>query len=281
MKRRRYLVLVGMGALAGCSGDESGSDNTPTSAEPDGTGDTATSSEPTPSESPTATKTATETETDTPTERETDTPTETETDTPTETGTPEPFSEITVGGAELITIETSLDDGVGAEVDITNDGDAIAPSFEIGVDWLDADDEYIATSSVYGEVLEAGETYIARTSAWLDVDEPERIEGVEATLTDESPFGEADIYPEGIEVTQSTTRASDEDVIVRGVIKNNRDTTEFIEYGAKVYNGNGDVIGIGPGIEEVAGGDSWRFESNVLTRGRNGEVESGKVIPYI
>lgn len=273
MERRRYLALVGMGALAGCSGDESGSDNTPTSAEPDGTGDTATSPEPTPTERPTATKTATETETDT--------PTETETDTPTETRTPEPFSEITVGNAELITIETALDDEVGAEVVITNEGDAIAPSFEIGVDWLDADGEYIATSSVYGEVLEAGETYIARTPAWLDVEEPERIEGVEATVTDESPFGEADIYPEGIEVTQSTTRASDEDVVVRGVIENNRDTTEYLEYGAKVYNENGDVIGIGTGIEEVAGGDSWRFESNITTHGRNGQVESGKVIPYI
>lgn len=267
MQRRRYLALSGalFAGIAGCSEDSDELDDPGDTPSFDGeNGDTPR-------------------DTEEPTQSGGSTPTDSplSTNTPTETPTLESYSEITIESAELLTIERSYDDEVGAEVVITNGGDVIAPNFKIGVDWLDADDEYIATSDIYGEVLEAGETWIARTEAWLDVEEPERIEGVEATLTDESPFGEYDVYPEDIEVTQLSTRASDEEVVVRGVIKNNRDTSEFLEFGAKVYNGDGDVIGMDSGIEEVEGGDSWRFEASPDTYGRNGQVETGKVIPFI
>lgn len=285
VERRTYTrrkVLAGISAgglfsLAGCGSDDgSADDGGDGDGDSDGDGDGDNGGN-----TPSPTATPTQAEPSTPTESPSPTGTPTESPTPTATPTPEAFSELAIESAELITIETSFDERVGGEVTVTNTGDAMAQNFQIGVDWLDADGEYIATTDVYGRVLDAGETWVARAEAWLDVEEPERIEGVEATITDESPFGDFDVEPEGIELTESTMRASDEEVVVRGVVENNRDTSEFVEVGAKVYSGDGVVIGMASGIEEVAGGDSWRFEVTPNTHGRNGQADSATVVPYI
>ncbi|PSP92702.1 hypothetical protein BRC91_12735 [Halobacteriales archaeon QS_4_62_28] len=244
--------------MAGCSG---GSDE-----ELSGDGDTPTdTSEPT----------------DTPTEKPTDTSTETETDTPTNTPTPEPFTDLVLSSPELITIDKSYDDEVGGEVEITNEGDTRTASFTVGLDWINKDGEYMATTDLHGIALKPSETWIARNVAWLDVENPNDIGSVEATVTDEFQPSNVTTYPDDINVTDSTTRASDEEVVVRGTVENNRDTSEFINVAAKVYDQDENVLAVDWTIEEVEGGDSWRFEVKPQTHGRNSKVESGTVIPYI
>jgi len=264
--RRTFLATVSsvtLAGVAGCSGDSD--------EDLSGDGDT-------PTDTPESTDTPTEEPTDTPTETKTNTPTET--DTPTETPTPEPVTDLVLSSPKLITIEKSYEDEVGGEVAITNEGDTRTATFTVGLDWINEDGDYMATTDLSGIALEAGETWIARSVAWLDVENPNDIGSVEATVTEEFPPNNITTYPDDIDVTDSTTRASDEEVVVRGTIENNRDTTEFINVAAKIYDQDENVLAIDWTIEEVKGGDSWRFEVKPQTHGRNGQVETGTVIPY-
>jgi hypothetical protein len=258
--RRRFVATATALTLGGLAGCMSGED-----------GDAAASS----GDQATETEVATDTPTDAPTETPTETPTESE------TPTPEPHTDLVLQNAQTLVIKQPYSEDIGGQVEITNQGDIATSNFTVGLDWLDENDEYIATSDLYGYFLEPGETWVARTVAWLDVDDPEQIESVEATVSDEGEPGRFETSPDGIELSNKQVRASEEEVLVRGTIKNSRDTKQFINVVAKVYDKDGNVLGIRSTIEEVASGDSWRFEVNPQTWGRNGEVDSAKVIPYL
>lgn len=161
------------------------------------------------------------------------------------------------------------------------EGDTQTESFRIGVDWLNDKGEYMATSDIYGLFLDPGEQWIARTPAWLDVENPENIGSAEATVAELDPWGDMVANPDGIQLEDQTVRASEQEVVVRGVVKNNRQTTTFINAGVKVADANGTVLAINDTIKEVASGDTWRFEVNPNTYGRNSQVDSATVIPYI
>lgn len=253
--RRSFLASISaltLGSLAGCSSDE-GSGSSGSTATPE----------------PTATETPTDTET----------PTETATET--ETPTPEPHTELVLESPEIVTIERSYGDDVGGEVAIVNNGDTATGAFGVGLDWLDGSGEYLATSDIQGIYLEPGETWVARQPAFLAVDDPSQVESVEATVTEERSPARYTFNPDGIEVADETIRSSNEDLVARGTINNDRSTSEYINVAAKVYDQDDNVLGMAWTINEVASGDSWRFETNPQTFGRNGQVESGEVIPYL
>lgn len=257
--RRKFVAGVSamtIGAIAGCTGgedDDSGVDDS------DGRSDT----------------TAEAADTSPSTSSDAGTSTEAET----ETRTRQSFSELSLGEASVVTVDRGHSEEVGGEVSITNDGDAPTGRFGVGLDWLDSDGEYIATSDIYGRALAEGETWNARTVGWLDVEEPEKIDSVEATITEDST--EPYHPPEGVEVASEEFRSSDEEVTFRGTVENGRQSSEFIEVAAKVYDGTGDVIGMDWTIEEVSAGDSWRFEVSPDTYGRNDRADSGTIHPFI
>jgi hypothetical protein len=188
-------------------------------------------------------------------------------------------SDLTLGEASLVTVDRGYSEEVGGEVTITNEGNAPTGRFTVGLDWIDDNGEYMATTDIYGRALTGGESWSARALAYLDVEEPRNIDGVEASLTEEdnSSFEP----PDDVEVTDENFLSSEEEVTVRGTIVNNRSASEFIEVVGMVYDSDGTIIGMRHTIEEVSGGDSWRIDMSPDTYGRNGEADSGTLYPYI
>ena len=209
------------------------------------------------------------------------TETEMGTERPTETATPASSIDLAVSDATVTTMETAVGEDIVGEATVTNNGDTQTDSFVLGLDWLDESGEYIATTDVYGIFLNAGQTWLARSPAWLDVDKPERIESVEAAITEMDPWGELVPNPDGLELVKQNVRAGGDEVVVRGQIKNNRDTKTFIEAAGKITDSDGNVLATATTIEEVQSGQTWRFEMNPQTTGRNDRVDSGTVIPFI
>lgn len=261
--RRRFLAsasVLAFGSLAGCSSDEPDGEGTPRNQDTPADGSSpADTAEPTPtdSEEPTAT--------------------ETEEPTPSESAKPS----LSIGTTALTTVNTGYSERVIGEVTITNDGGAQIDGFMIAIDWLDDSDEFIASTDLYGRFLDAGETWVARSPAWLDVENPEQIAAVEASVADTNAFGDLAPNPDGIELTDQAVRASDEEVLVRGTVKNNQNTKEFINVASKATTADGTVLGMGDTIEEVPSGESWTFQMDIETYGRNGQVDSATVIPYV
>jgi hypothetical protein len=212
---------------------------------------------------------------------ETTTAAETRTESETKTETPGSAIELQVSDATVKTVETSVSEEIIGEAKVTNIGSAQTESFILGLDWLDSSGEYIATTDVYGLFLAAGETWIPRHPAWLDAENPENVDGVEASITETDPWGDLAPNPDGVELVEQSVRVGSDEIVVRGQVKNNQKTKEYIEAAGKVMDADGNVLAMADTIEEVASGDTWRFEMNPQTYGRNDQVDSGTVIPYI
>lgn len=279
--RRQILFAVGalgIANLAGCSEDGESGGTVNEGVDADGGGGSDGNGE---TERPTETLTEATGGGDGGESTPTETPTPTETRTPTATPTPERSVDLVLGATDVFVLESQYSEDLVGEVAITNEGTIPTAGYTVGLDWLDENDEYIATTDVNGMLLEPDETWEARRFAWLDVDDTEKIESVEASVTEMNSPDRVNPNPEWIELDDQQVRASDDEVVVRGKVTNTKDTSEFIDIAAKVYNANGIVVGTEWTLEEVAGGDSWRFELNPNTYGRNGAVESGKVIPFV
>lgn len=200
----------------------------------------------------------------------------------TETGTPSSSNTpLSLSNPRVMTIDAGFGEELVGEVTITNESDSLITDFQIGMDWINKSGAYMATTDLYGGFLAPGETWIARTYAWLDVENTSQIGSLETAITDMNPFGDLIANPEGIELVDPILRASEEDVVVRGQIKNNRNTQEFLNASVQVYDGEETIIGIGDSIEEVPSGGTWQFEIAPDTVGRNGQVEYATVVPYI
>lgn len=137
MKRRRYLTLLGMSALVGCTGstpDESGSDSTPTATTtPTDAPDTATP-EPTSASTAEPTTTPTATATEPPTAPPTDSPTATASPTPTATRTPSPTPTPAPSSQPVVGV-IEYDGEWQGSLSITEDGGSQSRSVSGSGDW--------------------------------------------------------------------------------------------------------------------------------------------------
>lgn len=213
------------------------------------------------------------------------TATDTEPTNGTEQGTPAGTAAadtgLAVGDARLVTVETDVGEELVGEATVTNRGSARTDSFVLGLDWLDDAGEYVSTTDVYGVFLASGGTWIPRSPVWLDVETPEAVEDVEASITGTDPWGPLEPYPDGIVLVDHAVRAGSDETVVRGTIRNDREATTFVEAAGHVADADGAVLAMATTIEEMDSGATWRFELSLPTHGRNNRVDSGTVIPYV
>lgn len=198
-----------------------------------------------------------------------------------ETGTPtdRPRPDIVFEEPSLITVESGYYAGPAGEVAVRNDGDAPSGVLIIFFDWLDENGEYIETSSLPVQTLAHDETMIARRRP-LTVNDSERIEDVRISHDGGQEPAEG-LHPDGVELVEDELHVSEEEVRVRGLALNNRDSEmEYLAAVAKVYDTDNRVLAIDHTDEtDIGAGDNWRFEISKLdTVGRNGKVESSRVI---
>jgi len=241
MRRRNYLRtagLMGLAILSGCSG----SDDTEEVAEMT---DTPTATEP---QEQTTETTSTET-------------TQTETETPTAEGEPQ----VTILGHELVVDEGEYTTDVYVAAKLENEGDAPTGMTEITAKWYDADGNYLDDDTQYLQSLGAGETWAARVY-YLGGD-TEKVDDYE--LDGEFGTEPPQTSPEGLEMVESEMEVGEDEVLISGNIKNNRDeAASYIQATGKVYNGDGVVLGDEwTNATDVPAGETWAFE--LKWRGRD------------
>lgn len=187
-----------------------------------------------------------------------------------------PKSALTTSNTRVLTV----DGDVVGEVAITNEGNARTDSYRVGMDWLDEQGNYLATSDIDGVFHESGETWVARKWAWLELENPEQVASVEASVTETDPWGQVTANPQDIEIVNQTLRASEQEVLVRGTLRNTGQTTKSPNVATKVFDASGTILGMGGTTKEVPAGSTARFEISPDTYGRDGQVESASLIPY-
>ncbi|WP_137682856.1 FxLYD domain-containing protein [Haloarcula mannanilytica] len=189
-----------------------------------------------------------------------------------------PDAGLEVGRSGLVEVDLGYDSIQMAEVAVTNTGGGIAGVATVTVDWFDANDDYLASTSVRTRGLRASETWLARASPSIDVDNDDAIDSFEVSPGQARPttaFG-----PEGVTVSNAQHRASSEEVIVRASATNTRDTQiDYLEFVGKVYNDADEVIGhYWTNETEVSAGETVRFEGNPNTNGRSGQVTAHEIL---
>jgi len=189
-----------------------------------------------------------------------------------------PDAGLEVGRSGLVEVDLGYDTIQMAEVAVTNTGDGIAGVANITVDWFDANDDYLASTSVRTRGLRAGETWLARASPRIDIDNDDAIERFEVSPGQARPTTASG--PEGVTVSNAQHRASSEEVIVRASATNTRDTQiDYLEFVGKVYNDADEVIGhYWTNETEVSAGETVRFEGNPDTNGRSGQVTAHEIL---
>jgi hypothetical protein len=142
-------------------------------------------------------------------------------------------------------------------------------------DWFDENDEYLDSFSMSCASIGAGETWAAR--AYPDgVDAS--VEGVEVGFRD---AGSATTFaPDGVELVDSTFRASSETVLLRGTAENARESElRYLAAVGKVYGEDGTLFAADYTNEtEIQSGATWSFEMEPWTVGRNGAAASGDAL---
>jgi len=188
---------------------------------------------------------------------------------------PEP--NITHGTTEIVEVDFGYETRPTATVPVTNNGDLPTGRLPVTVDWLDSGGTYIASSTSTLLTLDAGETWNARVDPHIDVEDYSEIADAEANIGQVSTATSID--PENIRLVNDEHRASEQQVLVRGSIKNERDQTiDYIAIVAKVYDSNGDIIGSAWTNEtDITSSGQFRFELEPTTYGRNGFVDSHQV----
>jgi len=250
MNRRQYLALLGGVSLAGCTGGEQADGQAGTTAPPmtpqDQSGDGGT-----PTDSPS--------------------PTETDSPSPTE----QARVDLELGDPELVTIDRGYGTYPGADVTITNTGDAPTQTVECTFDWFDTDGEYIDSSKAYAHALGAGRTLAAREMArGIDAE----IGGVEvAASTSSEP---ATLGVRDVSLGDTQFRASADNVLLRGRVTNERNSElGYIEAIGRVYDGEGRLLATDYTNEtDLAAGADWTFEIEPRTLGRNEQVKAGDIV---
>lgn len=180
---------------------------------------------------------------------------------------------------KLITVDAGYYSGPAGEVAVTNDGDAPARALRLNFDWLDENGDYIDTSSLSVQLLQNGETLVARRKPTL-VDEPEKIKDVELSLEGGREAAKG-LNPDGVELTEDKLRASEDEVRVRGVARNDRDSElGYLAAVATVYDSDDRALAVDYTNEtDIGAGEEWRFEiPSINTVARNKQVESATVV---
>lgn len=242
MRRRAYLgTLVTAAAVAGCSSSGDGD------AEPD------------------------------PTDGETDSPPSTSEQTP--TPEPEPDPEIVVGQLNMKSgLQNKAYEAMVAAPTIRNQGDAASTRLNLTIDWLDGDENYLASSETRIMTLGAGQTWLPRVSSRFAVDDPEEVAGYDAFVGVVAAAEELD--PDGITLSNTQLRTSDQEVIVRGEVTNERDSqVPYVLAVVKLLNADGAVIASDIWNETaVEAGATLSFERTPNTMARNEDVDSMEIV---
>ena len=188
-----------------------------------------------------------------------------------------PQAGLEVGRTGLIEVDLGYETTPMAEVAATNTGDAITGMASLTVDWFDGNDEYLASIRTYTRGLCPGEAWLARADPGIDVENPDEIASFEVSPGPASPA----VYgPNGVTVSNSEYRASEQDVVVRATAKNTRESPiDYLVFAGKVYNDADEVIGhYWTNETDIDAGATVRFEGDPRTRGRNGAVSSHEVL---
>ncbi|WP_434531935.1 FxLYD domain-containing protein (plasmid) [Haloarcula sp. NS06] len=204
--------------------------------------------------------------------------TQAEESTPTETTTPAAVVDLNVEGVSTRQTEGSLYSGIVAEGSVTNAGNAPSGTVEATCDWFDGDGNYVASQPTFCETIGAGETWLPLFNPSMQVDDPSNLASAELAISggqDPPSFN-----PEGIELIDSTLRASEEQALIRGTTANNRsNTVSYLEANAKFYNSDGSILTTNwTNVTDLAAGESWQFELDSLLTDRAGQVESGEIL---
>lgn len=189
---------------------------------------------------------------------------------------PEP--DVSFGSSRLINVDTGFGAGPMAEVEVMNSGDTATKRLEITVDWQNEAGEYLASSTASIQTLGSGETWIARVDPRYDVEDVNSIDGFEPNLGEVETA--TSLNPEGVTVVGDEMVASEQQVLVRGAAKNERDSElGYLEIVTKVHNSEGAVIGSRRTNDlDIPAGDQLRFELEPNTYGRNAAVDSYTIV---
>ena len=244
MRRRAYLgTLVTAAAVAGCSTSDDGD------ADPDSTGG------------------------------ETNSPPPTSEPTPTPEPEPEPEPEIVVGQLEMKSgLQNEAYEAMVAAPTISNEGDAPSARVNITIDWLDGDRNYLASSQTQILTLGPGQTWLPRVSSRSAVEDLGEVAGYNVSVGEVTAAEE--LNPDGIFVSDSELRTSDQEVLVQGDVTNERDNqVQYLLAVVKVLNAEGAVIGTGVWNETALdAGSTSSFEVSPDTMARNGDINSVEIL---
>lgn len=242
MNRRRFIAALGTAWLAGCMG---------TGTDGDSGNGSATPTDKPPTDSPTPTMTQAETD------------------------TPEANVSISVGTPQSVSVDLGYYSGPAWEVSVKNTGTAPSNQTWLTFDWFDGNDGYLKSSSAPCASIAPGETWVARSYP-NGVDA--KVERAEVSLQ-ETP----EVYSfgvDGVKLTDSTFRASSEQVLVRGAAENTRDTPlGYLLAVGKVYAEDGTLLAAEYTNEtDIAAGETWRFEMQPWTVDRGDIAAAGGVL---
>jgi hypothetical protein len=263
MRRRRFIALAGVSALAGC-GEETTDDDGDGGGGDGGDG----------SDGSDATPTATATDSPTPTAEPTPTEEPTPSPTPTATPTPVPDPDVQLSGGELVTVEGEYRTDYYGAAEVTNAGTGWAGELTVEASWYNSDDEYLGKDSTRLTTLGPGETWAARVWA-LDPDgEPAR---AEVELLD--PTGAPPTAPDGVAVEDSEVSVGDMGITATGRIHNGTDAEiGYLESIVQLQAGDGTLLADGwTNVTDLPADETWQFETSLSSRDRDGQVADHRV----
>lgn len=269
MHRRALLATLaslGTASIAGCSGDDGGTEpvettRTSTTEPPPSTTTRTTTTTTTAPSSTTTTTEATTTEPTTTTTAETTTEPTTETTTEpttepttTRTTTEQGAPDIAIEDAELVVDEGQYLTDVYVAATVTNRGGGRSGQITLTVDWFDADDSYLGDSLQSARTLGAGEAWAARIEH-LGSD-GEAVEDFDLSGEFETEPPEP---PAGATLADSELLAGPDDAKIRGQVDLSTDV-RYCEAIGVFYDADGIVLGTNYVNElDLPGGETWRF----------------------
>lgn len=189
-----------------------------------------------------------------------------------------PEADVVFGDSRLVEVDVDGATHRMAEVEVVNRGSSPAGRVPVTIDWYDESESYLASSETSIPALAGQTTWIPRVDPKYDISDASEIAGFEPNLGQIKAAPTLD--PDGITLVSDELLASEQEVIVRGEVENERESAiNYLQIVANVHNADGAIIGSSSANElNVPAGERFRFELQFDTAGRNGAVESHSVI---
>lgn len=176
---------------------------------------------------------------------------------------------------ELVTEEGDYSTDVYVNARVENTGDAASGMIELTADWYDGEENYLDNTTSYLETLPAGEVWNPHI-LYLG-SSPENVAAHE--LNGDFTLEPVDFSPDGLELANDELLAGEDEVLVRGEVKNNTGgEAGYIQAVATFYNAEGEIIRDNyTNVTNVPDGETWSFEVQMFDLRRAGEVEDYQV----